>query len=329
MHTHEHTLIRTDSTAREMKSCQSPKSSTKGGVGLNVPASRLLRTNTSIHRILYTWEIKNGWCKLQPSYKEPSCKLPSYTAAAPHCAPSAAWTHQCCSGWADHTLGDALHPGLPWYYSSHQVQHCFYLSTEAWLGFNKKAQIGLVLSLLFQQLMEQWQLAFPFNSLKYLHSLILAHPALPGAPPAVQEGQCSPKRASQHFPAATRAFSSQPLPKGHCPPAETHAEPLGWGAPRCSWLQGRTEPWGGTMQNIQGLTAAPTWFHLQGEHQHLSRGTGLWHSGVRHTSDRKGWHSTVQDILSAPAREWSCCGSHTFHPHTERRGNTCWKCWDF
>lgn len=99
-HTHKHTLLRTDSTAWEMKSCQSPKSSTKGG-GLNVPASRLLRTSTSIHRILYTWEIKNGWCKLQPSYKEPPCKLPSCTAAVPavpHGAPSAEWTHQCCSG---------------------------------------------------------------------------------------------------------------------------------------------------------------------------------------------------------------------------------------
>lgn len=138
--THKHTLHRTDSTAREMKSCQSPKSSTKEG-GLNVPASRLLRTNTSIHRILYTWEIKNGWCKLQPSYKESSCKLPSYTAAVPavpHCAPSAEWIHQCCPDWPDHTLGDALHPGLPRHYGSHQLLHCFHLSTEAWLGYNKK-----------------------------------------------------------------------------------------------------------------------------------------------------------------------------------------------
>lgn len=123
------------------------------------------------------------------------------------------------------------------------------------------------------------------------------------------------------FPAATRVFSSLLLPKGHCPPADTHAALLGWGALHCSWFQGRTEPWG-DMQNIQGVMAAPTWFHLQGEHQHLSWGKGLWHRGVRHTSDR---YSTVQDILSAPVREWSCCGSHTFHPHTESRGNTCWK----
>lgn len=127
------------------------------------------------------------------------------------------------------------------------------------------------------------------------------------------------------YPAATTAFSSQPLPKGHCPPADAHTELMGWGAdgadtvtaPWCSWFQGRTEPWGGHAKH-PGVMAAPTWFHLQGEHQHLSQGTGLWHSGVRHTSDRRGSYSTVQDVLSAPVREWSCCGGHTFHPHTER-----------
>lgn len=142
-HTNTHSLEQTPQPGK-LSPARVQRAAPRGG--LNVPASRLLRTNTSIHRILYTWEIKNGWSKLQLSYKEPSCKLPSYTAAVPavpHCAPSAEWIHQCCSGWPDHTLGDALHPGLPWYYSSDQVLHCFHLSTEAWLGSNKKHGLDL------------------------------------------------------------------------------------------------------------------------------------------------------------------------------------------
>lgn len=62
------------------------------------------------------------------------------------------------------------------------------------------------------------------------------------------------------YPAATTASSSQPLPKGHCPPADTHSELMGWGAdgadtataPRCSWFQGRTEPWGGHAKHPGG-----------------------------------------------------------------------------
>lgn len=154
-HTHAHTQTHTrwnrlHSPGNEV--LPESKEQHQGEGGFNVAASRLLRTNTSIHRILYTWEIKNGWCKLQPSYKEPSCKLPSYTAAipaVPHCAPSAKWIHQCCSGWPDHNPAWCSAPRAAMTLEQSPSSALFPPKHRGMAGVQQKALLRLVLSLLF------------------------------------------------------------------------------------------------------------------------------------------------------------------------------------
>lgn len=138
--------------------------------------------------------------------------------------------------------------------------------------------------------MEQWQLTFSFNSLKYLHSLVIAHPALPGAaraPLGLQGRQCSPKWASQH----STQQPQQPSPASPFPKATvllqtptlsswagelmvlTQLQPLGAPGSRAGLSHG------GDMQNIQGLWQLPLGFTCKGNISTSPRAQGCGTAG--------------------------------------------------
>lgn len=142
--THQHTLT-TDSTAWQRKSCQSPKSSTKGwGVSMYQLHNCLGQTKHSqgfVHLGNKEWMVQAS-AQLQRTFMQTPQLHCSRSCCSTLCSLSRT-DPPGCSGWPHHTLGDALHPGLPWHCNSHQVLHGFHLSTEAWLGLNKKHCLDL------------------------------------------------------------------------------------------------------------------------------------------------------------------------------------------
>lgn len=224
--------------------------------------------------------------------------------------------------------GDALHPGLPWHYCSHQVLHWFHLSTEAWLGFNKKHWLDLS-SHFFSS--SPWNSDnWLFHLIKYLHSLVLAHPALPGAaraPLALQGRQCSPKWASQH---SSSSHKSLPQPAPSQRPLSSCRHPR-W-AHRLGMVLPQVQPLaapasraglshGGTCKTSRGLWQLPLGFTCKGN---ISTSAGARGCGTAGSDTRvTGGAGTALDRTSSqllPGSGHALGATHSIH--TRKGGAT-------
>lgn len=161
---------------------------------------------------------------------------------------------------------------------------------------------------------EQWQLTF--HLMKYLHSLVLAHPALPGAaraPLALQGRQCSPKWASQHSPSSHGAFSSQPFPKApvllQTPTLSSGAGELPQLQPSLLLVPGQDWAMGGHAKHPGGYGSSPLVSPARGTSAPLPGHGAVAQWGQTHEW-QEGWYSTVQ-LLSGSGH--AVGATHSIH----------------
>lgn len=171
-------------------------------------------------------------------------------------------------------------------------------------------------------------MAFPFNEVSPF-----PHPCSPCTARSCQSSSGSAGQAVQSQRSQPALFpkplSQRPLSCKHHVGLGSQRSCLSY-SPSLLLFQGRAGSWG-DMQNIQGVTAAPIWLHLQGNISTCPGARAVAQQGQTRVTEGLAQHCDISNNGTCPS---SCQGAlvlqdHTLHPHPGRRGNTCWKCWNF